>query len=685
MPTMDKHRIIPLILAFSLTVVSIGPSFTVNSYAAEKTLTLKQACNLCVANSMSIEKIESKINAKKAAKASAIKSIAAKKKNMSTIRWSPLLSFKWPTKPDMLESYEFQFKPIQIQFEIDKLTHQLTDQKLAEYDKVNNTFVNIVTAQEQISFTQKRIESMEKTLSINRAKLLIGDANAKDIKSMESKINSLKNKLVEYTRALDTNKQKLSDMIDVDVTSGYKFQDPYVESDVPRSELPKIIQHTLDNDQNYYEACMSALEAKMSLQTDAELIRNRYGSKANSVMNYVNNALAGNKVNSRGFKSNYDNFLQVIDAPWQGDYTIRLLFFKISFAKERLKGDLDGIRYIEDDPYAMYTAALEYQDARLEKEKTEKELRATVEESFNTYISMKNAYKSFIKQVEDAKAQLEKDEVANRLGILTYEEFASSQDSFEELQMDKLQALADYSKNLYDFDRLTCGAVSEFLQGTGNSSVVIGGGVSNLVEETAEGATYNINYIAQQEAFDLSINIPDDISVKVTDFELWINGIQVGNRTPATESLRHLGLSVDNADSAKIRLYNGNTFVCDCDIDPSNYSGTLKIITNLKVVGNEAKDLGTYSVDQNTNLGTMTLTFKIDEKEGIGFFKLQTKDDELPLGDGELIPIDKEFKHLISTADSLDELEIIFYDKSKGKKYKAYFDTNNSKVKKLDE
>lgn len=684
MPTMDKHKIIPLLLAFSLFVGSLSVSLSVESYAAERTLTLHQAYNLAVACSMSIEKIESKINTKKASKASAIKSIAAKKRNMSTLRWSPLLSFKWPTKPDMLEAYEFQFKPISIQFEIDKLQHQLTDQKLVEYNKINEYFVNIVTSQEQIEYTQKRLDSMEKTLAINEAKLLIGDANSKDIDAMKSKIDSLKNKLVEYTRTLDSNKKKLSDAIEIDVSTGYKFENPYLKSEIPRSQLNNLIQHTLDNDQTYYDACLTALETKMSLQTDASLIREKYGSKANQVMSYVNTALAGNKISSRSFKADYDTFLKVIDKPWAGDYVIRLLFFKIRFPKERLKGDLDGIRYIEDDPYAMYSAALEYQDARLEQSQTENELRTQVEETFNTYVSMKNAYKSYVKQVEDAKLQLEKDEVANRLGALTYEEFASSQDSFEELQMQKIQSLADYSKTLYDFDRLTCGAVSEYFAGTSNDSVVIGGGVSNLVEETAEGATYKINYIAQQEAFDLSVNIPADFPIQISDYELWVNNYQVGERTQVTESLRHLGLSLDGGVTAKIRFFNGDKSICDCEIDPCEYSGNLEIVTDIKVQKSDSNDLGTYELDSNTSLGIMTLKFKVDEKEEIKYFIIQTE-DELPLGNGEPIPIDSEFRHLISTADSLDELEIVFFDKSKNKKYKAYFDTNNSKVRKLDE
>ena len=75
----------------------------VRAEAARQTqelLTLSTAKRMALANSEKIENLEVQMMAKDAAVNSAIRSLKEKERNMATFRWSPLLSFKFPTKPE---------------------------------------------------------------------------------------------------------------------------------------------------------------------------------------------------------------------------------------------------------------------------------------------------------------------------------------------------------------------------------------------------------------------------------------------------------------------------------------------------------------------------------------------------------------------------------------------------------
>ena len=162
-----------------------------------------------------------------------------------------------------------------------------------------------------------------------------------------------------------------------------------------------------------------------SLRTNYNLMSGQYGNKMNYISGYVNQVYAGSKVNKKAFKSAYEVFLQKIDEPWQGKK--KILFIKIP--KEWFKGAISGIRYVEDEPYALYEAALEYEDARLERENAQKDLTDEVTDTFENYVSLRNAYLAAVEAVNKAEKSLTAAESLNKLGELTNEEFTTEKDS----------------------------------------------------------------------------------------------------------------------------------------------------------------------------------------------------------------------------------------------------------------
>lgn len=88
---------------------------------------------------------------------------------------------------------------------------------------------------------------------------------------------------------------------------------------------------------------------------------------------------------------------------------------------------------------------------------------------------------------------------------------------------------------------------------------------------------YFLKTIIQREMFELSLCVPEDYPVEITDFELWADNERIGERTPVDKSLKHLALSKNNVDEVHILLYNNkDELVADCKIDPDEESGELR-------------------------------------------------------------------------------------------------------------
>jgi hypothetical protein len=646
--------------------------------ASAKTLTVSQAVALGLNNSSTYRKTKSKIALQKVKYTQAVKSIQLKKKNMMTFRYSPLLSFKFPEKPLLSDEYEWTFKPIQIQSEIAKLNHELTDIKYSIKEEVSNQFVEVYTAQEEVAFQSEVLEELNKNLAQNKARLYIGLAKQSDIDSIEKSIESAQTALGNYERSFESAKEKLSDLINLDVRTGYTFSNPYLDQAISRDQLDSIISYTLENSQSYYEAKLTTQLALTSINTNYSLMQNQYGSDMSIISSYINAVKRGESINTDAFKAAYDQFLDKIDSYWKGKF--RILFIKIP--KEWFKSDTDGIRYVEDDPYILYTDSLEYMEAVSDQESLKKEITSNVKSGFDNVITLKNSYESLLRQTNTLKAEVEKEKVQNKLGQLSMEEYQETEESYKEVQLEMLEALALYTQTLNSFDRLTCGAITKLLSGTSISLNASSSGVSNSDSDEAGQITYDFVSKVEDSIFELSINVPEDYSPEVTDFELWVDNIQVGEKTSVESSLRHLTISTEDAEKVIIRLYNGESFVADCEIDPYDYHGVL-YINGGGVTGEDeetqesvttTRSVATFSYTVNKNTGIVTIKIKPEVTENIAYYTIVTQDG-IPLGTGEPVSVNDSFKYLsVLTTTYLYDVQVIFYDTDKNELYTGVFD-----------
>ena len=210
-------------IAIALAFVFLVGTFSVKEpevvLAKEKVMTLKTAKGFALKESDAIESAQDAIESKEAAHESAVKALKVKQQNMSQFRWSPLLSFKFPTSPNFAQASEFQYKPVQLSYEIAVAKHTLEDKKLEVNEKVTNLYVEIYTLQRDIEFTEKRLEAAKKGLAKNQAKLKIGQANKGDVEKLEKSVESLNNKVAAKKSNYSNNLKKMSKMIGVNSIS----------------------------------------------------------------------------------------------------------------------------------------------------------------------------------------------------------------------------------------------------------------------------------------------------------------------------------------------------------------------------------------------------------------------------------------------------------------------------------
>ena len=123
---------------------------------------------------------------------------------------------------------------------------------------------------------------------------------------------------------------------------------------------------------------MATSNGLLQLNTNYQLMKNQYGSKMRVIDSFINQAKRGEKLDAAAFKLKYGELLTDVDNPWTGKK--RILFIRIP--KEWFKGAIDGIRYVEDEPYTLYESAVEYQGLYADEQAMKKELTNSVKDYY---------------------------------------------------------------------------------------------------------------------------------------------------------------------------------------------------------------------------------------------------------------------------------------------------------------
>lgn len=670
-----KKYFLASILCIAIAAVQIF-AVPVNAEAAgDRTFLLPQARKLALSNSSDYKKKYNEIILKNMKYEGAVRSVNEKMRDLRTFRWTPLLKFHFPEKPNLSQTMEFILKPAGIQVEIDNLRHGLTDMKYEIQEKTDLAYAECYAGQEQTAFTESLLEEAKEELKKNQYRLAMGNASQNDIAVMEKSIKTKTSELSLQKRNFETAKKKLSDLTGMDVTTGYRFKNPFQTADIPREHLEDLISSTLANDQSYYEAKAAAALDRRNLETAEQYMKSWYGGKMNRIASYVSLAKQGKDVDSAAFQIAYNGLLEAVDKPWQGKK--KILFIKIP--REWFKGKLDGIRYVEDEPMALYTACMDYISAAKDVTDLEKGIRSEVEGSYETIVTAKNAYEALKESAAEMKADLDRLQLLNMQGKAEYSEVKDKKADYEEAQMETLSALKDYNDLLCSLDRLTCGAVTKYLMGEAVS--IEGSGTANSLfsVEEEDYPYYYIETRVEDMKFVFGIHIPDDFEPEITEFELWYGDILVGPRTDSNKQLSHLAIASKNDESRfTVRLFKNGKFLEQCEIDPT----VLKDRLNLKAAAREEKEVekvvASYQITLNQELSLASISLSPEDAD-IRYYSFVDKNGNA-LYTEQLAEISDSFTYLSVMAKDLKTIRVRLYGSDKEMIYDGYFDTGRQTV-----
>ncbi len=381
-------------------------------------------------------------------------------------------------------------------------------------------------------------------------------------------------------------------------------------------------------------------------------------------------------MDTAAFQMAYDGMLDWVDQPWQGKK--RILFIK--FPREWFKGQISGIRYVEDEPYALFNACLDYISAYKECSDIEKEIRSEVSGSFEAIVTAKTAYEDLAEHGMEQRRDLDRLLVLNKQGKADYEEVSDKRADYQETQMETLGALKDYNDLLYSYDRLTCGAITSYLKGQDLGMDASGSGNSLVGVDEEDYPYYYMESRIQDMKFVFGVHFPEDFEPEITDYELWYGDMQIGERTPVEKQISHLAVAAKNDESRfTVRLYGNGKFVEQCDIDAEVLRDRLNMKTAVEPEKETEKVVGSYKIALNSDLGLATITLNLNQGEGLRYYGLTDEhgnflysEEPVESGDG--------FIYLSVLAQDLKKLRVVFYDEGKEKAAEGYLDTAKKQV-----
>lgn len=666
-----KGSIFAGILSIVIITVTIF-SYAIPAQAAvKKKLTLTQAQSLAAAENKNYQTIYNKITMKTIRYESAVEAAGLKQSDKSTYRFSPLLEFQLPTQPTLAEEYEWQYKPIQLQSELNFLKHQLAVCEYKVKEQVSIAYIQAYVCQEKQALLEAELTKQQQELKRNQAQAACGSSNYKEVQKSQQIIETINNDLAQQMRLWQAELSKISEQTGLDVTKGYELEYPLSDIELSRDNLEKVIEHILEQEESCYEAKLAESAAYLSLTTVESLMQSKYGAKMDALQIHINQAKTGQEVNETAFKADFDAFLKEIDKSWEGEEEV--LFVKVN--KEWFQGETEGSRYLEDDPYALYNAALEYRDALSGKEALQAELTQKVKDDYEALVTAKNAYE----EAEKTKEALEEEVVRNqelcRLGKLTYEEAYLKQQEYFEYSLQLMDSLSAYGQCLQEYDCQTYGGLKLFMGKKNNSAVDMD---SIVASQQMEGAYYTIDYRVEDRMFLFSVQIPENFSVGITAYELYVNGVKIGEKTEISQQLKHLSLDFAAVEKAEVYLYEGEELYSICEINPYTSKAALEIQGDYQLKSNEgsqknAKKLAVFSCHTDKEKKLTTLTLSPVSGEDIAYYALAASKDSF-LYSQEPISIENDYQYISLLANELEDIIIYFYNKDKELLYQGEFD-----------
>jgi hypothetical protein len=662
---MMKQRFLLFLLVLALAIVLPGNICKAAAYP--QVLTLNQAVSSSVNTNYAIRKTKSEIKLKNIELKQAIQAIKDIRWKESTIQFSLLFDIKFPTEHALPKELELVMKVPKIQAELDALNRKLEYSRYNAVMSAKTAYFNVVEIMENCTLQESRLATAKSTYLRLSSDYILGKASKDDVEEIKNSIPTLEKNYQSNLLRFENNKKKLSKIINVDVSNGYTFSKDFSKLTLERKQLTEITDYALKNDYKVYQAELT----RKTLDTEVTTLRNIYNSRWGAKVSEIESEIAKNgPIDFLTFQEKYDAALESIEEPYTGYYSIRILFITINIPKEWFRSEYSGIRYFEDQKYALYVSLMDRAEAVKEEEEARKDLTAQVEDSFNSLLELWSAYEDSLSGIDNAKLRYNQLKELNLTGNASFMDVESAKNDILSFENAMLSSLIAYNKALASFDFTTSGAVTKLLSGVSLAPAgKYDSGLSWLSSDAdAEKPMWYMNTLINEYKFVFGISIPEDSEIAATHYELCTeDGSLIGARTAISSVITHLPLVYEGTTKLIVKLYKESTLTYTAEIDAANYTGTLDLkpvspgtVTASNDLPASGTLMGNWILVKNNDNYTSQLTLDFDKKWNVGFYELTTASGD-KIGNARF-PAATPVSHLSITFSSMENLTLKLFD-----------------------
>ncbi len=675
--TLISRKIITTLGVIGLLVLNV--QFQVY---AEKMLTVNDAVNYAHKASSDYRNQKNSLATKRIQLTQAREAIKDARKKESTVRFSLLFNIKFPEKHAMPKEIELIMKVPKIEVEIKNINKSLEDIELSDQNKTESNFLKVYEYIQKSQLAQSDLDVMNNRLSKMKMQLNIGKAKQTDVTDLENAIKAKESLLAGYEKNLESSKEQLSELVGFDVSKNYIFKNPLQKVDIDRRYLNDIINYTLNNDVSLFQAQNSEALARRNVDELYQIYGNKWGK---IVKNIESDVRSNSDLDFNQFLDKYNKLLDDIDKPWNGNYTINLLFFKIKIPKEWFKGEYDGQRYFEDEKYALFVALKEKEDAINQTKAIKKELTSNIK---NDYELLKDLWRNYEKSVESTKQNKIKYErifMKNKIGQADFGEVEAEKSNYESAQATEFDDLIAYNQQLIAFNKLTCGSVDALRKNVDIflESVASGDSMAETEElmEDNNSIIYYINNVVAQKRVTFGLHVPLKYKDVITHYEILTpEKVTVANKTEIGKDVSILPIEYKGTSDLLVRLYNNDDFIDEATFDAMYSRGKLQIkkVAEKSVVQEDnapsQKTLGTYDIIEVAGNYVKKIRFNIAKTSGVSFYKI-VDNSQGEIGEkNKFYAITDAFSYLGFALNDLSQVKINLYDANHNLKFIANFD-----------
>ncbi len=599
--------------------------------------------NCSEAKDVILDRITKEIELKQAK--DAIKDI---RKKESTVKFSLLFNIELPSKHGMPKEIELIMKVPKIQNEITVLQKQENYERLKNKQKAESAFYDVLLENYNTNYATDRIADSSVTLKDITRKYQTGDGKKEDVDYVQNQIDGFKTKQKSSILNLNNKKKSLGNIINLDVTAGYDFQEYFPETNITRDMLPQIIEYSKQNDFELFKKTQARKLAEKNAYEILQIYKSKYSKYIGDIESYINSH-KDTEIDYEDFIKKYNYTLYQIDSPWYGSYVINLLFFKIYIPKEWFKWYYSGTRYMEDQKYALFVALAEKDKAVKAEKDAITSLENSIYDAYNNLKQMESSYKSVSEEMEKIKIDYEQKKQKNKMGLLSFSSLESVKDSFYEKQSSAYEMKMSYAKALSSFNLTTSGYIDKLLSGGSFSSSELESGTT-----FADKATWYIKNPLTEYNFEFGVNIPEEYGVNY--YQLFYDNQPIGDMTATDKPIIHSPLTYNDTSLLEVRLYKDGKLKYTASFDAGQYDGELdvKAVSDNSTAGS-SDVFAKYTI---TDLDSLRKEFKVSDVNA------EYTDFEVFSGD---VSIGKASKNnSIATLglyfSDLEKLKIVFYN-----------------------